>query len=133
MFKEKRTWVVILVFVLFSGIFYFLFLREEEQVVVSSFDECVEAGYPVMESYPRQCSFDGKVFVEEVSEYYGSSTDFPCEVNDDCVMGGCNGEVCHGVDEGTMASICLYPEEPLPADLGYSCGCFEGKCQWGRD
>jgi len=32
---------------------------------VSSFEECMTAGYPVMESYPRQCSTpDGQTFTE---------------------------------------------------------------------
>ncbi len=36
---------------------------------VSSFDECVAAGYPVMESYPRRCAVpDGQTFVEEIED-----------------------------------------------------------------
>ncbi len=35
---------------------------------VSTFEECVQAGNPVMESYPRQCNTkDGKHFVETVA------------------------------------------------------------------
>ncbi|MFB5631404.1 MAG: MBL fold metallo-hydrolase [Nitrosopumilaceae archaeon] len=35
---------------------------------ITNFEECVAAGNPVMESYPRQCrSADGKLFVEEVT------------------------------------------------------------------
>ncbi len=33
---------------------------------ILSFEECVAAGNPVMESYPRQCSADGKTFTEEI-------------------------------------------------------------------
>lgn len=33
---------------------------------VTSFAECVAAGYPVAESYPRQCAADGVVYVEDV-------------------------------------------------------------------
>lgn len=34
---------------------------------VTSFEECVNAGFPVMESYPRQCTTDlGKNFMEEI-------------------------------------------------------------------
>lgn len=33
---------------------------------ISSFEECVSAGNPVMESYPRQCSADGKSFTENI-------------------------------------------------------------------
>jgi len=43
---------------------------------VSNFKECEQAGYPVMESYPRQCRTpDGRLFVEEigtVGEFFGS-------------------------------------------------------------
>ena len=36
--------------------------------VIDSFEDCVAAGNPVMESYPRQCrTSDGKHFVEEIS------------------------------------------------------------------
>lgn len=33
---------------------------------IDSFEECVEAGYPVMESYPRQCSANGQTFTEVI-------------------------------------------------------------------
>lgn len=35
---------------------------------VTSFEECVAAGNPVMESYPRQCRSGDTVFVEEIDE-----------------------------------------------------------------
>lgn len=35
---------------------------------ISSFDECAQAGYPIMESYPRQCNTpDGRTFVEQIN------------------------------------------------------------------
>lgn len=34
---------------------------------ISNFDECTAAGYPVLETYPRQCKTpDGKTFVEDI-------------------------------------------------------------------
>ena len=42
---------------------------ESESVLVGNFEECVEAGNPVMESYPRQCrSAEGELFVESIVE-----------------------------------------------------------------
>ncbi|MBN1175328.1 hypothetical protein JXA48_01665 [Candidatus Woesearchaeota archaeon] len=38
-----------------------------EKPVISTFDDCVLAGNPVMESYPRQCSADGQTFVEDIN------------------------------------------------------------------
>lgn len=37
------------------------------EVLIDSFEDCVDAGNPVMESYPRQCrTSDGKHFVESI-------------------------------------------------------------------
>lgn len=33
---------------------------------ITSFEECIAAGNPVMESYPRQCRAGDTVFVEEI-------------------------------------------------------------------
>lgn len=36
---------------------------------INSFEDCAAAGYPVMESYPRQCKTpDGRTFVENISK-----------------------------------------------------------------
>ncbi len=41
--------------------------EKPSQKTITSFEECADAGYPVMESHPRQCKTpDGKVFVEEI-------------------------------------------------------------------
>ena len=34
---------------------------------ITNFDECVAAGNPVMESYPRQCRAGGRTFVEAIA------------------------------------------------------------------
>jgi len=42
---------------------------------IDSFEACVQAGNPVMESYPRQCrTADGQLFVEEVAATVKAST-----------------------------------------------------------
>jgi len=41
-------------------------VEEPAEITITNFDECVAAGNPVMESYPRQCmDSDGQTFVEE--------------------------------------------------------------------
>jgi len=72
---------------------------------VGSFEECAAAGYPVMESYPRQCKTpDGRIFVEEI---------MPSEAvcRDLCGDGVCQAVVC-------MAVGCPCPEtkENCPQD-----------------
>lgn len=38
----------------------------DTKVVVTNFDECIEAGNPAMESYPRQCRHGDKTFTEVI-------------------------------------------------------------------
>ena len=62
---------LILFFVLavfgFAAIFAFTGWGEYEEI--TNFDECAEAGYPILESYPRQCIDGvGNTFVEELNE-----------------------------------------------------------------
>jgi len=47
------------------GVFWKL-THKETLVVVTSFEECVATGSPVMESYPRQCRYGNQTFVENV-------------------------------------------------------------------
>lgn len=50
-----------------------LLLAMTQESSVTSFEECVEAGNPVMESYPRQCqSSTGEVFTETIDEVVGT-------------------------------------------------------------
>lgn len=39
---------------------------EKQAAAIADFQECVEAGNPVMESYPRQCRTDDRVFTEDI-------------------------------------------------------------------
>jgi hypothetical protein len=41
-------------------------VSESEPIPVTNFEECVAAGNPVMESYPRQCRAGDQNFVEEI-------------------------------------------------------------------
>lgn len=49
---------------------------DDQSQIISNFKECEQAGYPIMESYPRQCRVPGgELFVEEigtVGEFFGS-------------------------------------------------------------
>ncbi len=52
----------------------FINLPKEQKEEISSFEDCVDAGYLVMESYPRQCrTSEREIFVESVG---GSALDF---------------------------------------------------------
>ncbi len=60
--------IVLSVFLFFVGVVVALLTKNNQVINVTSFEECVEAGFPVMESHPRQCRANGELFVEEIPE-----------------------------------------------------------------
>lgn len=56
--------IFFLVVLVFSGCQWFA----PQPAEIKSFEECVEAGNPIMESYPRQCTANGKTYTEEIDE-----------------------------------------------------------------
>jgi len=95
---------------------------------IDSFVECEAAGYPVMESYPRQCAANRQSFTENFGNANRNGSATPVE-RDGCVVTGCSGQVCAGED---VVTDCAYREE-------YSCYASEsavcerqsnGKCGW---
>ena len=60
--KQKRVKLIIFIILLILGILLAIVISNEK---VDNFKECVKAGNPVMESYPRQCVDNGNTFVEE--------------------------------------------------------------------
>lgn len=44
-------------------------VNDSKQVVIENFEDCVAAGRPILESYPRQCiSASGQILVEDLKE-----------------------------------------------------------------
>ena len=41
-------------------------LKYKKEVSVNDFESCVEAGNPIMESYPEQCSHDGETYTNNI-------------------------------------------------------------------
>lgn len=55
---------------------------------VSNFEECLEKGFRVMESYPRRCrASDGQVFIEVIDIDLNGGTS-------KCIITGCSGQIC---------------------------------------
>lgn len=112
-----------------SGLILVLFLISG-CVSVVDFDECVAAGNPVMESYPKQCVHDGETFFEDISsEFCGSSSGSGCSVDSDCEPGGCSGQVCGGQGEN-LITTCEFRDCYDAEKYGVSCDCVENKCEW---
>lgn len=64
--NKKLIIVLIIVVVLGVGVGVYFYFKKPE-IKIESFTDCAKAGYPVMESYPRQCKTpDGKTFIEDI-------------------------------------------------------------------
>jgi hypothetical protein len=58
---------VVLVCLGTGGFLIYRSLTGEKPLEASTFQECLEAGYPILESYPRQCQTpEGQTFVEDI-------------------------------------------------------------------
>lgn len=68
MHKKIIIWslLFLLGFVVVLFGFFFAFKETPSQISIESFEECVAAGNPVAESYPRQCRANGELFVENI-------------------------------------------------------------------
>jgi len=65
-------------------------------------------------------------------EFCGVSTHGPCSSDEECVKGGCSGEVCQSVREGEMITTCEWRDCYDSKKYGYGCRCVAGECQWVR-
>jgi len=76
--KTSRIWVVTLLIVLIVGtVGYYIYRKSKEPaltasstpVVLANFDDCKAHNYPVIETYPEQCTGpDGTIYVQDFSE-----------------------------------------------------------------
>lgn len=70
--KANFIILIVLVLAIVGAALWFMLRKEEpltpsEEPVVLSFTDCEAAGYPIMESYPRQCRTpDGRTYAEEL-------------------------------------------------------------------
>jgi hypothetical protein len=66
----KKSLPIIIVILIIVGFGVWWQLGKKETPPVTSFEECVAAGNPVMESYPRQCRHGDQTFTEIIVETF---------------------------------------------------------------
>lgn len=57
---------IITILIIGFGVWWQFAKKETLTPIVKSFEECVAAGNPVMESYPRQCRYNNQTFIENI-------------------------------------------------------------------
>lgn len=82
----KKEYIIgLAILIIIAVAFYFVRLRPigEDYSHITSFQECIDAGFPAMESHPRQCATpDGRTFVEEIEEERNEPVDLLDPVTD---------------------------------------------------
>lgn len=134
---------IAVVLVIVGGLLVALSANREQQELlsISDFEECVAAGFPVMETFPEQCRTpDGRTFVKETQATTSPAVTTPATdrepqkgpvVKSGCAVAGCSGQLCVSADEaGGIITTCEYRAE-------YACyksaSCerqANGKCGW---
>ncbi len=71
------TVILILILIAIGGVLIFDIGRNGGDTEVKSFDDCVAAGYPVMESFPRQCAVPGGQSFTEIATSTAATTTAP--------------------------------------------------------
>lgn len=122
---------------------------------ITTFEECVAAGNPIMESYPRQCRAGGKTFIS-LSDLFDVSKNTSCSADDECrlvnselAFSCCWAGACEPMDYSLERWIAVNAqwyegqrEQHCPADCGpapmcavrvvndnYTAICQEGICE----
>ncbi|MEK9154880.1 MAG: Gmad2 immunoglobulin-like domain-containing protein [Patescibacteria group bacterium] len=72
----KKIYLIFTITSILITSFYFFykdsgFFSPEQINEIKNFKECALAGYPILESYPRQCRADNKTFIEEIEPIIG--------------------------------------------------------------
>jgi eight-cysteine-cluster-containing protein len=123
--------------------------RQHGAEEIQTFEGCAKAGYPILESYPRQCRTpDGRAFIEILQPtepapadpiepspapgdgFCGRSTKGTCLTDADCGKGGCSGQVCQSRKQEPVITTCEYRDCYNAGQYGMQCGCVNQACQW---
>lgn len=66
MLKNVLYFVIALLIAVAAAVYWFYRIEQENISKITNFEECAAAGYPILESYPRQCRASGKTFTEDI-------------------------------------------------------------------
>jgi hypothetical protein len=82
---NTKIFIFLIALVLSTAVAYFLYnqIQDKQTAGINSYQDCVAAGYPIMESLPRQCATpDGRTFTDssvEVAEPQDQSEDLTAD------------------------------------------------------
>lgn len=113
---------VFVLLLLLGGVYIWAFSRHgNSSESVDSFEECLNAGSPIMESFPRQCrTKDGRLFIEQLD-----NLPVPVQPAAESNLGGvcknlCGDGVCQEMVCQAVGCPCSESAESCPVDCSVS-------------
>lgn len=108
---------------------FFLSGCSQEKLIGGDKDEggcLIAAGYSYCEA-KQKCI---RPWEETCGEFCGISSLDSCNVDSDCVVGGCSSQICQSQDTEPTMSTCEYALCYNPQPYNLSCKCVDAKCKW---
>lgn len=100
-----------------------------EKGVVEVFEESAKDGSEINKVTIPVIFYDYNVIGPEQG-FCGWSTEGICIVDEDCIAGGCSGQVCQSKSEEPIITTCEYRDCYNDKTYGVNCKCVNSKCQW---
>jgi eight-cysteine-cluster-containing protein len=82
---------------------------------------------PIVEEIISSFDFIGS---DSAGNFCEVSTFGECSSDEDCVTGGCSGEVCQSKHEDLVITACEYKDCYKTVSYELECGCLIKKCRW---
>jgi len=109
--NKKIAIIAIIIIILVAAAFFFAYLINRKSVgKVNDFEQCAKLGFPIMESYPRQCRAGDKIFVEDINANKPANNNKNIALPD-CKIAGCSGQLCVDKNAEDIITTCEYRPE----------------------
>ncbi len=75
---QSKPIAIVIILAILAAVGVFFFYKDTSYASITTFSECRDAGFPVMESYPERCNTpDGRTFVNESQQVPPTATTTP--------------------------------------------------------
>lgn len=62
-YSKLKLVLYIILIIFLIGAYLFFKQIQKEYISITTFQECIDSGYPVLATYPEQCKIPGKIFI----------------------------------------------------------------------
>ena len=128
--NKKITIIAAIIIILVAAAFFFAYLINRKSVgKVNDFEQCAKLGFPVMESYPRQCRAGDKIFVEDTNANKPANNNTNI-ASPECKIAGCSGQLCVDKNAEDIITTCEYRPDYACYKTARCERQSDGNCGW---